>query len=983
MHPELVEAMLRHPAALSVMAPDGDERRLLRRAGRHEPPPPPLGTGRVPLPLLGTGRVPLPLVDTRPVEPPLAPPSGRKGLRAIAATRSALLAPVKPTAPLAPQAYPRLLAPPVVAGGAAAASALAAEGECEESVLLPALGTAAPRRSSAATSLSSTAEAAVERLRALFEADLEELRQRCESCRGRPHTHVATRVLELLSRWASMLPRHQAMLEAVLQHARPCVFALGPQREYCGGGGASTPRSTHSSSANAATTPAPEPQPLEGAALEVRQRSTCSSRASAVPAPAREPQPLEDSALEVFQEPDLSGAAAQGAWLQHLDVVTVLSRQPRSLEQTSLRRSGICADGVEAPLAAAKAAPAQVAPATPAPAHFTVWRQLRWHLASLRGDAQSCQSIVDSSKRHGSAAATVMNIMHEQRLSLVGGKAFAIWRLLAAARTTMHRQALSVRVLPDGQSPLRKAFLALRIGSGQEKLDRLDRMCREQHEQAAGQFGHKRRYERVHEDLSEHLQRSEVAAAFQERCLRDQCALRASLADRVERAQPDRHRRALAQVLPRFFQSLVQVASVHRVASLAALRTRELIALDVHRGETLKAVVSQPFERVLLRWVNQLLDEAKFAASGMLENFLSDGNTMSLWSTRDAPLFKERCRLVRGMHTPVNNFGKDLCGGVELVAVAAMMIAYRLGRRFLDPVHLWPLDRRAPELRAEGAYALLQGLAPHRAARCLLRPQDIAQGSAGVLRQFLAVAFLNDPPGPAKLPGRLEDEDGEELESEPDEEQAAGAEEASEGTSLDSGPEDEEEELVGPGMLSIAQREATEEGVQAAGAAHQGDEDAATTLAKSLEQAARGLAYERVVDLSPLLASGETAEGLRDVPPEEVLLRWLNHQVGQGDPALPEAGNLGEDLSDGRLLLALLRRVAPDVAQGADAGEEEPDGAAAVAGLAARCGDGCQLPQEALRSGQEDQITAFVASVFRVRPNLSPEPTSALALHIK
>lgn len=63
-------------------------------------------------------------------------------------------------------------------------------------------------------------------------------------------------------------------------------------------------------------------------------------------------------------------------------------------------------------------------------------------------------------------------------------------------------------------------------------------------------------------------------------------------------------------------------------------------------------------------------------------------------------------------------------------------------------------------------------------------------------------------------------------------------------------------------------------------------------------------------------SSGEEAAQLVDVPPEQLLLRWLNYQLREAPAWQPReaATSFSADMRDGAAMLGLLESVAPDAA---------------------------------------------------------------------
>jgi len=94
--------------------------------------------------------------------------------------------------------------------------------------------------------------------------------------------------------------------------------------------------------------------------------------------------------------------------------------------------------------------------------------------------------------------------------------------------------------------------------------------------------------------------------------------------------------------------------------------------------------------------------------------------------------------------------------------------------------------------------------------------------------------------------------------------------------------------------------------------------------------------------------------------------------------------NFSDDLSDGAPLLQVLLRVAPEVAAAVLPARCNAidDRVKAILDIGKRCGTPFVLNKEAVLEGQEDLLSAFVASLFLARPCLSALPGSPLFEHL-
>mmetsp|Transcript_61287 Transcript_61287/g.138708 ORF Transcript_61287/g.138708 Transcript_61287/m.138708 type:complete len:1386 (-) Transcript_61287:74-4231(-) len=373
----------------------------------------------------------------------------------------------------------------------------------------------------------------------------------------------------------------------------------------------------------------------------------------------------------------------------------------------------------------------------------------------------------------------------------------------------------------------------------------------------------------VVEQLSEESERS----AKNTTTLAQAMQKRQALQQTWDREAPEQRRDVLFAVIKAVLDGLAETGRVYGVLA----RRREPLhdfAIKVMRdSDTIAAVSRMRSEDMLVRWVNHIVSEVKYAAMELLDSG-GDGDgspdARHIWSTKESQVLRHRCVLVRSINS-VESLKVIAHESSVLAAVYAYLRAAGQGEVTFYPSDLWCLDERADNAKADALCSCLQLQVPTRAARCAVQGLDLSQ-DGWILRPALASLLLASmvakDHGSRRKALRPMNEAG-----------AAGH--------------------AGPTMASLA------------GFADSEEADVMETLSHAvslLEVAAGPLAYNAFADPGQLLKADEALADLDALSAQAVLLRWGEFHSGM------ECEH--HDFSDGRWLLLVLLRVAPDIIVG-------------------------------------------------------------------
>lgn len=468
---------------------------------------------------------------------------------------------------------------------------------------------------------------------------------------------------------------------------------------------------------------------------------------------------------------------------------------------------------------------------------------------------------------------------------------------------------------------------------------------------------------------------------------------RQALGKRLADARPELVRSTLCSVLNMVFDGVLRVSQLSRVAVRRSLATKEFTVLLTFEEESTAKLASVPAESLLKRWLNYNLMQCKLVATEIFESVAraraedrdpgSSDAKLTEWSARDADLFSDRCRTVRGLQR-ISNLDEDLKDGAVLSVLYASLASDSHGSGTLNPTALWPLDERDLENRATKLCGALRLVLPTRAAQCLLKPSDITRGNTPVISTILATFFLHFSNLPSSVPkNRAFDYLG------------AGELNLFAGSDAHAPPEPDFNTNA-MRILSHGSQSHDGPGADAPVAPQQSEDIPVKHVITSMERAAMVCGYDSLQQLSLLLRSGlETPADLMRLPPSDFLLRWMNYKLDRNEEDLIASLS---DLKGGKELMELLRRIAPDVvalmpearllpearkhlangtgATGAALAAATPGPEAdnmrmmLVVEVGARCTSFDILTKEALAEGQADVIAAFLAGLFLSRPCL-------------
>lgn len=119
---------------------------------------------------------------------------------------------------------------------------------------------------------------------------------------------------------------------------------------------------------------------------------------------------------------------------------------------------------------------------------------------------------------------------------------------------------------------------------------------------------------------------------------------------------------------------------------------------------------------------------------------------------------------------------------------------------------------------------------------------------------------------------------------------------------------------------------------------------------------------------------GETLEDLLRLPPEQLLLRWINFHLSEAGFTKRKAGNLSSDLKDGEIYIHLLHKLSPESCS-LDVLSRTSDSwnrAEAIIEAAGKMGCKNYATAKGITSGNSRLNIAFIASLFNKWPGLAP-----------
>mmetsp|Transcript_9115 Transcript_9115/g.20403 ORF Transcript_9115/g.20403 Transcript_9115/m.20403 type:complete len:1197 (+) Transcript_9115:39-3629(+) len=365
-----------------------------------------------------------------------------------------------------------------------------------------------------------------------------------------------------------------------------------------------------------------------------------------------------------------------------------------------------------------------------------------------------------------------------------------------------------------------------------------------------------------------------------------------------------------------------------------------LIPAATEESEVVESLASVHADNIVLRWVNFLLLGCRRAVAEMLDSRAS-------WSSKEAPLFRERVKLLRHAG-PVRNFDADLQDGVVLVAVVAKIRAEK-ERYKLRPHDLWPLDEKDLATRATLVVQYLREVSPMRSV--CLAPSDLTQCTGSMVVKFLAQCMILAPSLPS-FPG---------LGPKPVEwgqgnVSAVGAQK---------GQEEVEPIAIDWWLGELASRRVV-----------------TFNILRALEDAAGSGLYNTFQDPGWLLSNMEDLSMLASLSVEQLLLRWVNLKLADIYPK--KVQDFGEGLKDGTALFLLLHVVAGDVMSvGPQHNAEQSSRSATIVRLAPVVCDAEFLTEEAINEGHADLLAAFLCNLFATRPSMKVRERSPLANHLQ
>mmetsp|Transcript_5663 Transcript_5663/g.13738 ORF Transcript_5663/g.13738 Transcript_5663/m.13738 type:complete len:916 (-) Transcript_5663:168-2915(-) len=365
-----------------------------------------------------------------------------------------------------------------------------------------------------------------------------------------------------------------------------------------------------------------------------------------------------------------------------------------------------------------------------------------------------------------------------------------------------------------------------------------------------------------------------------------------------------------------------------------------LIPSATEESEVVESLASVHADNIVLRWVNYLLLGCRRAVAEMLDSRAS-------WSSKEAPLFRERVKLLRHAG-PVRNFDADLQDGVVLVAVVAKIRAEK-ERYKLRPHDLWPLDEKDLAARATLVVQYLREVSPMRSV--CLAPSDLTQCTGSMVVKFLSQCMILAPSLPS-FPG---------LGPKPVEWGQGNVSVAG----VPKGQEDVEPIAIDWWLGELASRRVV-----------------TFNILRALEDVAGPGLYNTFQDPGWLLSNMEDLSMLAALSVEQLLLRWVNLKLADIYPK--KVQDFGEGLKDGTALFLLLHVVAGDVMSvGPQQNAEQSSRSATIVRLAPVVCDAEFLTEEAINEGHADLLAAFLCNLFATRPSMKVRDKSPLADHLQ
>jgi len=269
----------------------------------------------------------------------------------------------------------------------------------------------------------------------------------------------------------------------------------------------------------------------------------------------------------------------------------------------------------------------------------------------------------------------------------------------------------------------------------------------------------------------------------------------------------------------------------------------------------------------------------------------------------------------------IENMETDLSDCIALTALYAMIKAERERKGFSEQ-DLIALNEVDKDLRSvQLCYCLLE-ISPTERAKSLLVPHEIAEGDTEKLQTFLAAVFALHP--------MLQD-------------------------------------------LPLAMNNIQATSLQTV----------LYDVLDKMEDLAGSANQDALEDPTPLLHGGEETQALATLSVEQILLRWINAQLGLESAQHRPVENFGSDLQDGIALSKLLTVIAPEACPLGDFSENREERLEQIISAAARCSDYELLTVNAVVEGQSDMLACFLAQLMLVRPNLAAQPDSLLSMHLQ
>lgn len=529
---------------------------------------------------------------------------------------------------------------------------------------------------------------------------------------------------------------------------------------------------------------------------------------------------------------------------------------------------------------------------------FAVVRRQQATLERMEQHVAEMQGVVDFHLgRRKSVLDFIVRLQGQERFILQQWL-FNFW-VFSYRERKARMEKMSQSVLATGSEDMVTPFLSWRLYVAQQRLVRAKEKCSEVDRQASVLANKITEVEMENQEQQRILEESLAAGAeLKEKCMVEQQEL-SRLKQIWSDTQPELLLQVLAQSLELFFSLVVRQAGLHHLEVKHRLAKKDI--------RPLLDDPSTEAETVLMRWINVAVTKAR----AHCEELLGD---MSKEENQDALILVAR-------QEEIQNLDADLSDGVALSALYAMIKAEREQKGFSvkDLIALSEVD---PELRSvQLCYCLLE-ISPSERAKCLLVPQEIAQGDTEKLQLFLAAVFAMHP--------MLED-------------------------------------------LPVAMNNLQALELQ----------KVLYEVLDKMEDFAGNANKDALEDPTPLLHGGEETQALATISVEQILLRWVNAQLALDSATHSRpVENFASDLQDGVALAKLLTVIAPEACVGefSETREERLEQIIVVAG---RCSDYELLTVNAVVEGQSDMLACFLAQLMLVRPNLAAQPDSLLSMHLQ